>query len=502
MYLLGYDLGSSSVKASILDARTGRCLASSSFPDSEMEIIAVRPGWAEQHPSVWWQALAGATRRVLQGSGVRPEGIAGIGISYQMHGLVTVDRAGEPLRPSIIWCDGRAVEIGRQAFLRLGTDLCLSRLLNSPANFTASRLKWVRDNEPDTYSKIWKIMLPGDYIALRMTGEARTTVCGLSEGIFWDFAEHRVSAALLDYFGFDPSLIPEVVPVFSVQGKLRAQAAAELGLVPGIPVAYRAGDQPNNALSLHVLEPGEFAATAGTSGVVYGVTAQEACDPEGRVNTFAHVNHRPEAPRLGVLLCINGAGILNSWIRRNLFPGADYAEVNALAARVPPGSLGLRVLPFGNGAERMLGNRDVGCAFAGLNFNVHDRTHVARAAQEGVAFAFRYGMAIMESLGMRPAVLRAGHTNMFLSALFRESLADLTGAAIELFNTDGSQGAARAAGIGAGIYRTPADAFAGLERILSVGPDSGRAARLAAAYGDWCRLLEAHRPSAKPLAHR
>jgi len=490
MYLLGYDLGSSSAKASILDARTGRCLASSFFPDAEMEIIAVRPGWAEQHPSLWWAALAGATRRVLQSSGVRPEGIGAIGISYQMHGLVVVDRAGEPLRPAIIWCDSRAVEIGRRALLDLGADLCLSRLLNSPGNFTASRLKWVKENEPEVYSQIWKIMLPGDYIALRMTGEACTTVCGLSEGIFWDFGENRVSAALLDYFGFDVSLIPEVVPVFSVQGKLRRRAAEELGLRPGIPVAYRAGDQPNNAFSLNVLDPGEFAATAGTSGVVYGVTAEAACDPEGRVNTFAHVNHGPHTPRLGVLLCINGAGILYSWIRRNMFGGADYATVNELAAGVPAGSQGLRILPFGNGAERMLGNRDLGCAVAGLNFNVHDRAHLARAAQEAVAFAFRYGMGVMDSMGMRPAVLRAGHTNMFLSALFRETLADLTGAGIELFDTDGSQGAARAAGLGAGIYRSPAEAFAGLERILSVDPDHGRASATQAAYQDWCRFLD------------
>ncbi len=490
MYLLGYDLGSSSVKASLLDASTGACLASAYHPKMEMEIRALKAGWAEQEPSTWWESLVTATREVVKKSALKPQDIAAIGISYQMHGLVMIGKDRQVLRPSIIWCDSRAVEIGNKAFKEIGPDTCLRSLLNSPGNFTASKLKWVKDNEPELYAKTWKIMLPGDYAAMRMTGEACTTASGLSEGIFWDFRSNKVSDTLLDYYGFDSSLLPEPAPTFSVQGRLLREAAEELGLAADIPVSYRAGDQPNNAFSLNVLNPGEIAATAGTSGVVYGVSSETECDRRSRVNIFAHVNHQPSRPRLGVLLCINGAGILNSWIRRNMFGQMDYAGINDLAAGIAPGSEGLVVLPFGNGAERMLGNLDISCIISNLNFNLHGRAHLARAAQEGIVFSIKYGLGIMENIGIRPTVIRAGHANMFLSNLFRQSLADLTGATIELYNTDGSQGAARGAGIGAGIYKSPSEAFAGLERILTVHPDAARGRTLSAAYRNWCAVLE------------
>ncbi|MBZ5495680.1 MAG: carbohydrate kinase [Acidobacteriia bacterium] len=489
MNLLGYDLGSSSVKATILEASTGKCLATCSHPATEMGIDAPRPGWAEQDPEVWWRHLVSATREALLKSGIKPESIVGLGVAYQMHGLVVVDKRCRVLRPAIIWCDSRAVAIGNRAFEDIGTGFCLGRLLNSPGNFTASKLKWIKDNEPDVYARIWKIMLPGDYAAMKMTGVACTTASGLSEGIFWDFKSNRVSETLMDYFGFAPSLLPDIVPTFGEQGTLRADAAQELGLPAGIPVAYRSGDQPNNAFSLKVLEPGEIAATAGTSGVVYGVTRETRCDPQSRVNMFAHVNHRPEEPRLGVLLCINGTGILYSWLRENMFSGLDYAATNDLAAGVPPGSDGLLILPFGNGAERMLANVETSCTMAGLNFNTHNRGHFARAAQEGIVFAFQYGIDIMKKLEIAPAVIRAGNANMFLSPVFRQSLADLTGAVIELYNTDGSQGAARGAGIGTGTYRSNSEAFAGLDRILVAHPDEGRGRALAASYQKWLSFL-------------
>ncbi len=490
MYLLGYDLGSSSVKASLLDADTGACLASAYHPRTEMEIRALKAGWAEQEPSTWWESLVNATREVVQKSTIKPQHIGAIGISYQMHGLVMIGRDRQVLRPSIIWCDSRAVEIGNKAFKEIGPDTCLRSLLNSPGNFTASKLKWVKDNEPELYAKTWKIMLPGDYAAMRMTGEVCTTASGLSEGIFWDFRSNKISDTLLEYYGFDRSLLPEPAPTFSVQGRLLCEAAEELGLAADIPVSYRAGDQPNNAFSLNVLNPGEIAATAGTSGVVYGVSNATECDRQSRVNIFAHVNHEAGRPRLGVLLCINGAGILNSWIRRNMFGQMDYAGINDLAAGIATGSEGLIVLPFGNGAERMLGNLDTSCIISNLNFNLHGRAHLARAAQEGIVFSIKYGLGIMENIGIRPSVIRAGHANMFLSSLFRQSLADLTGATIELYNTDGSQGAARGAGIGAGIYKSPSEAFAGLERILTVHPDAEGGRTLAAAYRSWCGVLE------------
>lgn len=490
MLTLGYDLGSSSVKASIIDTDTGRCIASAFYPKEEMPISAPRAGWAEQDPQMWWDNAVLATRELMATPSVNPDSIGAIGISYQMHGLVVVDREHKPLRPSIIWCDSRAVETGEKAFKSIGEERCLAHLLNSPGNFTASKLGWVKQNEPGLFEKIHRIMLPGDYLAMRLTGEILTTPGGLSEGIFWDFPRNELSSDVLGHFGFDRSLIPDPVPAFSVQGTLTSTAAEETGLKMGIPVTYRAGDQPNNAFSLNVLDPGEIAATAGTSGVVYGVSDEIRYDPLSRVNTFAHVNYRKGNNRLGVLLCINGTGILNSWVKRNVATaGTGYDLMNRMAESVPAGSSGLTVIPFGNGSERMLGNRDPGSHFAGMNFNIHTNAHIMRAAQEGIVFAFRYGMDIMKETGIRPEVIRAGHSNMFLSPLFRQSLATVTGATIELCNTDGSQGAARAAGVGAGIYGSFEEAFGSLAIVEKVSPDDRLRPALEEAYDRWLDVL-------------
>ena len=482
MYLLGYDVGSSSVKASLVDVESGECVASAFYPKHENTIISRKAGWAEQDPQSWWDNLKLATSDVL--GQARPDKVAAIGISYQMHGLVCVDKDGNLLRDSIIWCDSRAVPYGDAAFKALGEEKCLGHLLNSPGNFTAAKLAWVKENEPEVFYRIDKIMLPGDYIAFRMTGDACTTVGGLSEGMFWDFKENRPASFLMDWFGFEERIIPRIVPTFSEQGRLSASAAAELGLEKGIPVTYRAGDQPNNALSLNVFNPGDIAATAGTSGVVYGVSGKVDYDPESRVNTFAHVNHSKDDPRLGILLCINGTGIANAWVRRNFVPqGVMYDEMNRMAAEIPIGSEGVGVLPFGNGAERMLGNRETGCTMFGLNFNIHTWKHLVRAVQEGIVFSFKYGIDIMEGMGTRVGIIHAGLANMFLSPIFRDTLAGVTGSTIELFDTDGAAGAARGAGIGAGIYKDNNEAFASLKRLAVVEPKDET--RYAEAYGLW-----------------
>ena len=487
MYLLGYDVGSSSVKASLVDVETGKSIADASYPKKETRIISLKAGWAEQDPEMWWDCIKHATAEILEKAGHKD--IRAIGISYQMHGLVCVDKDRKPLRPSIIWCDSRAVPYGEAAFKALGADMCLGHLLNSPGNFTASKLAWVKENEPYLFDRTDKIMLPGDYIAMKMTGETCTTVSGLSEGMLWDFKENKPASFLMDWFGFSKDLLPEIMPTFSEQGRLSASSAAELGLSPGIPVTYRAGDQPNNALSLNVFEPGEVAATAGTSGVVYGVCGKVSYDPLSRVNTFAHVNHSSTDPRLGVLLCINGTGILNSWVRRNVSgEGLSYDEMNGVAASIPIGSEGLKVLPFGNGAERMLGNRDTGCSVCGLNFNIHTWKHLVRAAQEGIVFSLKYGIDIMEEMGMKVSTIHAGNANMFLSPVFRKALAGVAGARIELHDTNGAVGAAKGAGIGAGIYRSRTEAFSTLERLEVIEPSDEE--KYNEAYAGWKEELE------------
>jgi xylulokinase len=491
MYLLGYDVGSSSVKASIIDAATGNCLATSFYPKTEMQIKALKAGWAEQEPETWWENLKLVTKEVLGTSRVKANEIASIGISYQMHGLVCVDKNKKVVRPSIIWCDSRAVTFGDKAFEELGSLKCLGNLLNSPGNFTASKLKWVKENEPETYSKIYKIMLPGDYIAMKLSGEINTTVSGLSEGIFWDFKNNNLAGFLFDYYGIDKDFIPEIVPTFALQAKVSREAAAELGLAEGTKIAYRAGDQPNNAFSLNVLNPGEVAATAGTSGVVYGVSDVIKYDEFSRVNTFAHVNHAASDVRLGVLLCINGTGILNSWVKKNTgFADTSYEKMNEYAAEIPTGSEGLILLPFGNGSERVLRNKNIGAQVANLNFNQHTNKHMLRAAQEGIVFAFHYGMEIMKQTGIQTKVIRAGNANMFLSPIFRETLASITGATIELYNTDGSIGAARGAGVGAGIYKNFGEAFNGFEKLKVITPDTSKDKALNEVYANWKAILE------------
>jgi xylulokinase len=490
MYLLGLDVGSSSIKASLVDGEKGRSVASSFYPKQEMEIIAFKAGWAEQNPQVWWNNLKQATQDVLQKAGVKGSEISAIGISYQMHGLVLVDKDQQVLRPSIIWCDSRAVEIGDKAFKSIGARTCLKNLLNSPGNFTASKLKWVMDNEPDIYRKIHKIMLPGDYVAMKLTGEISTTASGLSEGILWNFKKNEIASLLLKEFTIDQELIPSIVPTFSEQGQLSRSAAEELGLIAGIKVAYRAGDQPNNAFSLNVLNPGEIAATAGTSGVVYGISEEIKYDKYSRVNTFAHVNHSANKPRLGVLLCINGTGILNSWVKKNI--GAEslsYEDMNLYAAQSPIGSEGMVILPFGNGAERMLRNNDLGCHISGVNFNIHNKNNLFRAAQEGIVCAFNYGMNIMSSIGITPKVIRAGKSNMFLSPIFRDTLAGITGASIELYDTDGAQGAAIGAGVGSGYYKSFEEAFSGLNKLETIDPDTKNTLKYKELYQNWLTTL-------------
>lgn len=489
MLLLGIDLGTSSIKVSVTDSQTQKCLATALYPDKESEIIALQPGWAEQSPEMWWdhvqQAILLCNAKKLYNS----QDIKAIGIAYQMHGLVLVDKNQNVLRNSIIWCDSRAVDIGNKAFEAIGSDKCLSEMLNSPGNFTASKLAWVKENEPSLYQKIDKIMLPGDFIGMKFTGEITTSISALSEGILWNFREDAISLDIMNQFGFDRGLIPEVRDVFSEHGKLKAELATKLGLCAGIPVTYKAGDQPNNALSLNVLKPGEVAANAGTSGVIYGVSDQLTYDKHSRINTFAHVNYTAQKKHLGVLLCINGTGILNRWVKNTFGAGNSYDQMNSDAARVQNGSNGIRIIPFGNGAERMLNNKTVGAHFHNLDLNVHQQADIFRAVQEGIAFSFRYGLDIMRENGMNPTVIRAGKTNMFSSQVFAEAFVNACGVPVELYQNDGSVGAAIGAGIGIEEL-TLENAFSNVKPLKVVEP--GKQDEYEIFYQEWKSLLDNH----------
>ena len=491
-YLLGLDVGSSSVKASIVEVASGRCVASAFYPKQEAPIKALKTGWAEQAPSMWWENAKLAIADTMSAANIMGSDIAAIGISYQMHGLVCVDKDHNVLRDSIIWCDSRAVPYGQRAFSEIGEEQCLSHLLNSPGNFTAAKLAWVKDNEPEVFEHIYKVMLPGDYIAMMLSDTINTTVSGLSEGMMWDFKNRTTANFLLSYYGFSKDIIADIVPTFSIQSKVSRKAALETGLAEGTPISYRAGDQPNNALSLNVFNPGEIASTAGTSGVVYGVLGDVAYDKKSRVNTFAHVNYSQDTDRLGILLCINGTGILNAWMRRNVAPeGMSYDEMNRLMETVPVGCEGVSVIPFGNGAERVLENQQTDCSIHGINFNKHGKAHLLRAAQEGIVFSFCYGMEIMQQMGMEINKIHAGRANMFLSGIFRDTLAGVSGATIELYDTDGSVGAAKGAGMGCGFYKDHQEAFSTLKQLAVIEPDNSNRAAYLQAYTHWkSRLLQ------------
>ncbi len=489
MYLLGYDIGSSSIKTALVHAETKEVVDVVQYPDIEMDMISRQKGWAEQQPELWWRYLCLGTKKILEKQKVKSSDILSIGISYQMHGLVVVDKDNQVLRPSIIWCDSRAVSLGEEAFEALGPDFCLDNYQNSPGNFTASKLKWVKDNEPDVYDKIAKVLLPGDYIAMKLTGELSTTISGLSEGVLWNFKENKLAYKLLDYYGISADLIPAYKPTFSVSGLVSEVAAEETGLTAGIKVAYRAGDQPNNALALNVLEPGEIAATCGTSGVVYGVVDKSVNDKQSRINAFAHVNHGNKKNRIGVLLCINGAGIQYSWLRSQIaLSGRSYEDMERMLAGVPVGAEGVCIFPYGNGAERIFNNRNLESHIRNLEFNRHTRAHIYRAAIESVAFTFVYGIHILQELGIEIKKLRVGDDNMFQSKVFSTTIATLLGIDLEVVNTTGAVGAALASGHGSGYYKSIRKVMSSLKAKKVYKPDLNYS-EYKKAYTSWKEAL-------------
>lgn len=482
-FTIGYDIGSSSVKIALVEADTNKKLAVITEPQQEMPIYAEKAHWAEQDPEMWWDYLCKGTQRIIEENAIEASQILAVGISYQMHGLVVLDQNKELLRKSIIWCDSRAVEIGEKAAEEIGEERFGSHLFNAPGNFTASKLKWVKENEPERYAKVAHYMLPGDFIAFRLTGEIATTVNGLSEGMLWDFKEKKVANWLLDYYGIDTALTPPLVSNFEDQGCVNAKGAAQTGLPKGIPIRYRAGDQPNNAFALNILKPGEVAATGGTSGVLFAVSERNSSKEFYRVNHFAHVNYTPQKSLIGTLLCVNGAGIQYSWLRR-MASHTDFNTMNDLAAQVPIGSDGLINLPFGNGAERMLYNKTPGAQFSNLNLNLHQQGHLFRAALEGIAFSFAYGMEIMQEDDLSIGVVRTGNDNLFRSEIFATTVASLISQPIQIYNTTGAVGAARAAAIQSGGLEAYSQSISSIDKVSEVSPVQKNEAYLTA-YNKW-----------------
>lgn len=485
MILCGIDVGTSSIKVSIVDAANQQLIYSTSFPEVENEISSPQPGFAEQEPEHWWYCVKQAILKANSSGLYDPKNIGAIGISYQMHGLVVLDKESRVLRPSIIWCDSRATPYGEKAYEALGESFCQSHYLNSPGNFTASKLAWVKDNQPEIFEQIHHVLLPGDFISAKFTGNFTTTASALSEGILWDFAASHSAKDLMAYYGFQEYIFPPVYPLFSDHGTLTSAVASELGLGSHVKVTYKAGDQPNNAYSLGVLHPGEIATTAGTSGVVYGISDELKFDKENRVNSFAHVNHTASKNSIGVLMCINGTGILNRWVKQNFFPSMSYSQMNELGAKAPIGSNGLVCMPFGNGAERIFQNKTIGGSFRHLDFNRHQSTDIIRAAQEGIAFSMVYGIELLRNVGVRPEKLKAGLANMYLSDLFTQAIVNASGASVEMLDSDGAFGAALGAGAGVGYYANEDEAVHTINVLKTIVPNDQLKAEYTDAYGVW-----------------
>ena len=488
MYCLGLDIGSSSVKAALVEVKSGKSILSVHEPKNEMNIISLNNDWAEQDPNMWWEYTCNAIKRVCKESHIDSKKITSIGISYQMHGLVIIDKDGEILRNSIIWCDSRAVNIGLEAFSQIGEEKCMSRLLNSPGNFTASKLKWVKDNEPEVYEKVYKYMLPGDYIAYKLTGEINTTRNGLSEGIIWDYKENKPANWLLEYYGIDTNLTPDLIDNFSVQGKTNSISSKETGLAINVPITYRAGDQPNNALSLNVFNAGEAALSGGTSGVIYSITNNLNSKEPSRINHFAHVNYTDNLKCIGKLLCINGAGIQYRWLRNHSID-ASYEKMNEMASKISVGSDGISVIPFGNGAERMLNNKNIGTQICNINLNKHSHGHLYRSSLEGIAFSFMYGIEILKNDNSPISVLRAGNDNLFRSKIFANTVATLIGHEIEIYNTTGAFGAARASAILNGDIETFRNTITKNDHVMTFLPLKNKS-EYEDAYLRWKKDLE------------
>ena len=493
MYFLGIDLGSSSIKLAVLDANTGKSVASSSVPDQEMRIDAPQSGWAEQHPEKWWEYTCNGIKK-LGDQGIDLKQIKAIGISYQMHGLVLTDKDLNVLRPSIIWCDSRAASIGEKYYQEKGASFFQDRVLQSPGNFTASKLKWVQENEPQLFDQIAHMMLPGDFLAAKFSGVAQTSKSGLSEAALWDYKKNALAEEVLEALDLPRAVIPEIVPNFSHQATIAPKIAEALGLSKNVEITYRAGDQPNNALALNVNKPGEIATTAGTSAVIYSVTDQDAFDAENRINTFLHVNNTEAQKRNGVLLCINGSGILYQWLRKMLSTGKDellsYDFLNAQAAKVGPGSDGLHFYPFGNGVERIFNNKKSFSGLQNLDFNRHAAAHMVRAACEGIVYAMNYGFEVMQQIGAGGTSVKATKANLFLSPVFREIFVNTTQTSLELYETNGAEGAARGAAYGYGFYKSLDEAAQGLELLSTQEPQSALKEHYTNLYQTWKKNIQ------------
>jgi xylulokinase len=480
-FVLGIDVSTTATKAVLVDeAGAVRAIGTADY-----DFLSPRPLWSEQRPELWWDGTQVAVRAALSGAGVRAEDVAAVGLTGQMHGLVLLDRDEQVLRPAILWNDQRTAaecELIRQL---VGPERLIQITGNDAlTGFTAPKLVWVRDHEPEVWARVAHVLLPKDYVRLKLTGVHAVDVADGAGTLLFDLAQRTWSPEVTGALGIDPAWLPPTFEGPAVTGALSAAGAAATGLLAGTPVVAGGGDQAANGIGLGVIGPGTTALSLGTSGVVFAPTDRPIFDPLGRVHAFCHaVPGRWHF--MSVML--SAAGSLR-WFRDTLAPGAAFGELAAAAGEVPAGSDGLVFLPYLSGERSPYPDPAARAAFVGLTLG-HDRRHLTRAVLEGVAFGLRDGLDLMIGAGMAaPAQIRASGGGI-ASPLWRQILADVLDAEIATVNTTegAASGAALLAAVGAGWYRDVESAVAALvvaTPSADPGPDVGRYAQLHAIYRD------------------
>jgi xylulokinase len=452
---------------------------------AEYDFSVPRPLWSEQAPGLWWDGTVAAIRSVVASTGVSGEDIAAIGLTGQMHGAVVLDRAGEVLRPAILWNDQRTgpeCDVIREA---VGPERLVAITGNDAlTGFTAPKLVWIRDHEPEIWQRVAHVLLPKDFVRLRLTGAYALDKADGAGTILFDLAARDWSPEVLHALEIDPAWMPPTFEGPAVTGAITREAAAATGLREGTPVVAGGGDQAANGVGVGAVVPGVIALSLGTSGVIFAATDQPLFEPQGRVHAFCHAV--PERWHM-MSVMLSAAGSLR-WFRDALAPGVAFGELVASAIDVPVGSEGLLFLPYLTGERSPHPDPLARGAFVGLTL-AHDRRHLTRAVLEGVAYGLRDGLDLMTDAGMpAPSQIRASGGGT-ASPLWRQILADVLGAEIATVNT--TEGAAYGAGllaaVGAGWFPSvdaACEALVTATTAATPGPDAPAYADAHAIYRD------------------
>ncbi len=493
-YSLGIDVGTTSSRALLIDARGG-VRGSFSAPHQEMQMA--RPLWAEQHPDDWWSATQIAIQGVVRASAVDAKSIVSIGLTGQMHGLVLLDSADKVIRPALIWCDQRSQQQVDFIVGKLGAAAILKATANPMlTGWTLPKLLWIRDYEPEQFARVRKVLLPKDYIRFKLTGEFATDVSDASGTGMFDVVHRRWSEAVVSGLNLDPSILPTAVESSTVTGKVTATAAQITGLSEGTPVVGGAGDQAASAIGNGIVTPGTMSCTLGTSGVVFAYLDKPAYDPQGRVHTFCHA-----LPNVWHVMGVTqGAGLSLQWFRNRFAPQAQYDDLTAEAALAPAGSHGLFWLPYLMGERTPHLDALARACWIGLTAK-HSRADLTRSVLEGVSYSLNDGLQIIRGLGADPAVIRlsgGGARSPFWHQLF----ADIFNVYVAVLETqEGSAyGAALLALGGTGEYGSVRELVnAAIHEVSGRQPEPASAEAYAKRYAVYRSLYPALQPAFRAI---